>query len=77
MFIHQFVYIGCHLNLSLEYIMLEHAEFIIKSTSSVHTNPLISTKLCDFGTAEIFKNHLVLNIYHQCYMVIIDMMRDV
>jgi len=45
----------CHLDLNLENIMLQNAEFITnKIDGSITINPNITPKLCDFGRSELF-----------------------
>ena len=46
----------CHLDLTLENIMLQNATFIENSDDgTVSINPNIKIKVCDFGLAEIFR----------------------
>ena len=49
-------YIGCHLDVCLENIMLQNADFIAKQdgTGLFKVNNSISIKICDFGVAELF-----------------------
>eukprot|EP01083_Nonionella_stella_P053781 142134_1 len=44
----------CHLNLCLENILLENANFI-KTKNGVVIDPNISIKLCSFGVAQVFR----------------------
>eukprot|EP00484_Ammonia_sp_Unknown_P002370 CAMPEP_0197074308 /NCGR_PEP_ID=MMETSP1384-20130603/211042_1 /TAXON_ID=29189 /ORGANISM="Ammonia sp." /LENGTH=662 /DNA_ID=CAMNT_0042513149 /DNA_START=201 /DNA_END=2190 /DNA_ORIENTATION=+ len=45
----------CHLNLSLENVMLQNAQFTENDDGTVTVNPSISAKLVDFGRSELFK----------------------
>mmetsp|Transcript_16730 Transcript_16730/g.26563 ORF Transcript_16730/g.26563 Transcript_16730/m.26563 type:complete len:640 (-) Transcript_16730:392-2311(-) len=45
----------CHLNLTLENVMLQNAQFIENEDGTVSVNPSISAKLVDFGRSELFK----------------------
>ena len=53
-----FVYfIGCHLDINLENILLQNADFVINALDgTVSINKNINVKLCDFGRSEIFKD---------------------
>ena len=50
------LYIGCHLDLNLTNIVLQHGTFIEKKNGEMAINPNIKIKLVDFGLAEIFKS---------------------
>jgi serine/threonine protein kinase len=52
----------CHLDISLENILIKNAEFIPADKDSkkyVTVNPNVQIKFCDFGLAEIFKANTV------------------
>ena len=47
--------IGCHLNLSLECVLLENCNFIDSGKGSVSVNNKINAKLSGFGVSKLFK----------------------
>ena len=44
----------CHLDLSMENIMIENGNFILNEDGTVSIDNKVSIKLCDFGRSEIF-----------------------
>jgi len=45
----------CHLDLSLENVMVQNSNFIEHEDGAVTVDPNIKIKLCDFGLAEVFR----------------------
>ncbi len=50
-----FAYIGCHLDICPDNVLVTHSDFIQSSDGSMNINPNIQIKLKDFGLSEQFE----------------------